>query len=397
MTIFLLRCPTGASPDGAGLLLADRCHSLTSLDLPPAALSSLPPTVKIGNVNQNEVATTTKFVYNGGKVIAEYTGTKRVDYLYDENGMLYGFIYNNAKYFYIRDTLQNIMGIVDANGNAVVHYNYTAYGECKAITGSKASTIGTINSFRYKGYYFDAETEFFYCNARYYSPDFCRFISPDSAQYLEPKSIDNLNLYCYCCNDSINKYDPSGHFALTTFGICAIAGIVSAAVILGGSAQLASNALAGETGSDLWRGVAGAALGSGVNALVLCTAPFTGGTSLVFAAGLGAIAQTCVDTLETVVRGEEVNRWQIAVDLSINFATTFAGNWLGAKVIPTNSGWFKPQKFLSVFTKPYGQKILLQTTIGAGLSETVNLIRKFDWKKSLPAIPVPTVPIYLYF
>ena len=71
---------------------------------------------------------------------------------------------------------------------------------------------------------------------------------------------------------------------------------------------------------------------------------------------------------------------QIALDLGINFATTSIGNRIGAKYIPTNPGWFKPQKFLSVFFKPYGQKILLQTAIGAGISGIVNLIRKTKGK-----------------
>ena len=243
---------------------------------------------------------------------------------------------------------------------------------------------------------------FFYCNSRYYSPELCRWISPDSIEYLDPESINGLNLYAYCGNAPVNKYDPTGHFALTTFGIWAIVGIVSAAIVIGGGTQLVSNALAGETGSDLWRGVAGAALGSGVNALALCLSPFTGGASLAFAAGLGAVVQTGVDTLETVIRGETVNGWQTVADLGINFVTTFAGNWLGAKLIPTNGGWFKPQKFLSVFMKPFGQKILLQTAIGAGLSAGVNFVKKFDWssidwKKFVPVIPVPTIPMYLHF
>lgn len=38
----LLRCPAEISPDKAGSFLADRCHSLTSLLPPPAALGSLP-------------------------------------------------------------------------------------------------------------------------------------------------------------------------------------------------------------------------------------------------------------------------------------------------------------------------------------------------------------------
>ena len=66
-------------------------------------------------------------------------------------------------------------------------------------------------------------------------------------------------------------------------------------------------------------------------------------------------------------------------------------------MIPTNPGWFQPQKFWSVFTKPYGQKILLQTAIGAGLSRTVNFIRKNDWSKYKPIIPMPVLPLYPLF
>ena len=196
----------------------------------------------------------------------------------------------------------------------------------------------------------------------------------------------------YCGNDPVNKYDPTGHF-----GIWAIIGIVGAAILIGGGAQLASNALAGETGSDLWRGVAGAALGSGVNALALCLSPFTGGASLAFAAGLGAAVQTGVDTLETVIRGEEVDVGQTFIDLGLNFVTTLAGNYLGSKMVPTNRGWFQTKNFWHVFTMPYGQKILLQTAIGAGLSGTVNFVRKNDWSKYKPIIPVPVVPLYPLF
>ena len=180
--------------------------------------------------------------------------------------------------------------------------------------------------------------------------------------------------------------DPRGCFALTAFGIWAIIGIVSAAMVLAGGAQLVSNALAGETGSDLWRGVAGAALGSGANALALCLVPFTGGTSLAVSAFVGSVVQTGVDTIEVLIRGEDVSLSQTALEFGINFVTTFAGNWIGANMVPTNSGWFKPQKFLSVFTRSFGQKILLQTIIGAGISGTVNFSRKFDWNSVIGRI-----------
>lgn len=41
---------------------------------------------------------------------------------------------------------------------------------------------------------------------------------------------------------------------------------------------------------------------------------------------------------------------------TFNFLTTFAGNWIDSELIPVNSGQYKPQKLLSIFIKPYGQK-----------------------------------------
>ena len=186
--------------------------------------------------------------------------------------------------------------------------------------------------------------------------------------------------------------DPSGHF-----GILALIAITGFSMLIGGAVQLISNAMAGKTGSELWRGVAGAALGTGANTLALCLSPFTGGASLAFAAVISAGIQTGVDTIETIIRGEKVNGWQTIADFGINFATTFAGNYIGSKLISINSGWFQPKKFLSVFTKSYGQKILLQSSIGAGLSGIVNLIKKFDFnrlelKDFIPNIPVPMIP-----
>ena len=71
-----------------------------------------------------------------------------------------------------------------------------------------------LNPFRYRGYYYDKETQLFYCNSRYYSSELCRWISPDSIEYLDPESISGLNLYAYCGNDPINYADGSGHFPI---------------------------------------------------------------------------------------------------------------------------------------------------------------------------------------
>ena len=64
--------------------------------------------------------------------------------------------------------------------------------------------------FRYRGYYYDVETQLYWVSSRYYSPELCRLISPDSIEYLDPESINGPNLYAYCNNDPVNYYDPSG-------------------------------------------------------------------------------------------------------------------------------------------------------------------------------------------
>lgn len=53
-------------------------------------------------------------------------------------------------------------------------------------------------------------------------------------------------------------------------------------------------------------------------------------------------------------------------------------------------------QFLSVFTKKNGQKILLQTAIGACLSGVVNFIRKYDWSK-FKFKSIITVPVFQLF
>ena len=75
-----------------------------------------------------------------------------------------------------------------------------------------ASTdLAKSNPIRYRGYYYDRETGLYYLNARYYNPQWRRFISPDSTAYIATKTFNGLNLYCYCGNEPINRFDRTGH------------------------------------------------------------------------------------------------------------------------------------------------------------------------------------------
>ncbi|NCA93433.1 RHS repeat-associated core domain-containing protein [bacterium] len=77
------------------------------------------------------------------------------------------------------------------------------WGKVISTEGSLASTVGTNNPIRYRGYYYDSETSLYYLQSRYYDPETGRFISPDQI-------IDNGNLYAYCGNDPVNYTDHTG-------------------------------------------------------------------------------------------------------------------------------------------------------------------------------------------
>ena len=57
--------------------------------------------------------------------------------------------------------------------------------------------------------------------------------------------------------------------------------------------------------------------------MALCLSPFTGGVSLAVAAGIGAVIQTGVDTIETLIRGENVSLGQTILEFGINFTTIY--------------------------------------------------------------------------
>ena len=97
---------------------------------------------------------------------------------------------------------KDVVDILDNSGNIVVKYAYDAYDNCRIVSGA-SHEVASLNPFRYRGYYYDRETNLYYLNARYYNPEWRRFISPDSPSALDPKRVNGLNLYCYANNDPI--------------------------------------------------------------------------------------------------------------------------------------------------------------------------------------------------
>lgn len=247
----------------------------------------------------------------------EGTVLKEIRYFYDAEGIS-GIRYNGHDYVFIKDTLGNINKIM-YQGRIIGGYIYDAWGNCSVEyfvdsdndgeTTIRDEAVLNDNPFRYRGYYYDVETNLFLVSSRYYSPELCRWISPDDIEYLDPESVNGLNLYCYCLNNPIMYVDPDGHmpkWAQWVVGGLAVAGLIVATVLTCGAAgagaaavgtaMLVGGVVSGgieiidqlhDTGTVDWTSVAISTLSGTAYGLVI---GLTGGTGAWAVAGKFAVA-----------------------------------------------------------------------------------------------------------
>ena len=75
---------------------------------------------------------------------------------------------------------------------------------------AEQNKIAEINPLRYRGYYYDTETGYYYLQSRYYNPEWGRFLSPDAFSYIDNSSRLGFNAYIYCTNNPVMFIDHSG-------------------------------------------------------------------------------------------------------------------------------------------------------------------------------------------
>ena len=110
----------------------------------------------------------------------------------------------------------DVISITDAQGNELVQYEYDEWGAIGSITTTHNSdaenALANANPLRYRGYYLDSETGYYYLQSRYYDASICRFINSDDIVItgLSKSLYSGLNAYSYCRNNSINCIDKDG-------------------------------------------------------------------------------------------------------------------------------------------------------------------------------------------
>ncbi len=194
-------------------------------------------------------------------MLAQSDSTGIMYFQYDSAGAPIGFVYNDIQYLYITNISGDIIGITDAQGNPLAEYTYDAWGKLLDITTAEENNeeqlaIANANPLRYRGYYYDNETGYYYLQSRYYDASICRFINADIPEIAQvSKGIPaGTNLFAYCNNDSVNKYDPIGTMAEYII-IGAVAGVV-----IGGAAGYALSRILKVPKDKRWKYVVGGAV-----------------------------------------------------------------------------------------------------------------------------------------
>ena len=179
---------------------------------------------------------THEYLTLNGKVARETIRTNNtltavLDFVYDESGKPFALKYSTngtsfQTYYYVLnlqgDVVKLIHYIPGFEYESVATYEYDAWGNILSSSGKLAE----INPLRYRGYYYDSETGFYYLQSRYYDPENHRFINADSYASTDSSDAIACNMFAYCGNNPVLNLDPTGEWSWKGF----LAGIATVAV-----------------------------------------------------------------------------------------------------------------------------------------------------------------------
>ena len=151
------------------------------------------------------------YTYTGDLLTRMTKGSTALYFAYDASGTPMTVQYNGTTYYYAVNLQGDVVAILNSAGTAVVSYTYDAWGRILSTTGSMASTLGTLNPLRYRGYVYDNETGLYYLQSRYYNPAWGRFLTADSLAFLGADGTPlSYNLFAYCLNNPVCYKDVAG-------------------------------------------------------------------------------------------------------------------------------------------------------------------------------------------
>ena len=164
-----------------------------------------------------------KYEWDGSRLIREKVTYKATDttydiwYFYDGMNDIVGYEYSyiNAngelsknRIYYEKDLQGNVIALLDSRGAEIAIYNYDAWGNIlNTYCYEGNETAYNLNNIKYRSYYHDNDTGFYYLQNRYYDSETGRFLNSDNPEMINENVID---FYCYCDNNPVMYIDPSG-------------------------------------------------------------------------------------------------------------------------------------------------------------------------------------------
>ena len=155
-------------------------------------------------------AETITYVYNGDRVVEEYSnGSRTKSYAYAgyiDDPVLMEDAGGN-KYYYLKDRQFNVVALTDSSGNIVESYDYSPFGLMRIFdsNGVPIAASATGNILGYQGRAWDAESGLWNYRNRMYSPQLGRFLQRDPSGYQ-----DGINLYAFERNNPLRYLDAMG-------------------------------------------------------------------------------------------------------------------------------------------------------------------------------------------
>ena len=175
--------------------------------------------------------TTYNYTTLSGKVMRQQWDGKTLEFVYDDGNQPFAMIYKHGSetklYYYLVNAQGDVSAILDSGGKIAASYDYDAWGNCTVYNSSDAA-IGDLNPLRYCGYYYDAETGFYYLQSRYYDPAICRFINADTFATTDANGFLSANMFAYCENNPVGNSDSEGEFPIQVVA-AAVSGVVNLA------------------------------------------------------------------------------------------------------------------------------------------------------------------------
>ncbi len=142
---------------------------------------------------------------DGGKILGEDRANCKLRYFYDETGLKRIKVIKNKNdiknYECVKDSQGSIIMLIDVESGAICcRYEYDALGKCTIV--DDARNVGNVNPFKWKGFFFDTESGFYYANGSYYDPETGMYVDAapvstviDNADL--PRHIDRNGTLCY--------------------------------------------------------------------------------------------------------------------------------------------------------------------------------------------------------